>query len=103
MTGVQTCALPISTLTGNVAGSAPVFGVAGSDTNIDLALTPKGTGVVRGNGVAISAENGIYLNKQTVATSMTIPTGYSAKSAGPITISSGVTVTVSSGSKWAVL
>jgi hypothetical protein len=35
------------TVTGNVAGSAPVFSVAGSDTNIDLALTPKGTGLVR--------------------------------------------------------
>jgi hypothetical protein len=36
-----------ATLTGNVAGSAPAFGVAGSDTNIDLTLTPKGTGNVR--------------------------------------------------------
>lgn len=33
--------------TGNVAGSAPAFSVNGSDTNIDLALTPKGTGLVR--------------------------------------------------------
>ena len=33
-------------VTGNVAGSAPSFSVGGSDTNIDLALTPKGTGVV---------------------------------------------------------
>lgn len=32
---------------GNVAGSAPSFSVDGSDTNIDLALTPKGTGLVR--------------------------------------------------------
>jgi hypothetical protein len=34
-------------LTGSAAGSAPAFSVAGSDTNIDLALTPKGTGNVR--------------------------------------------------------
>jgi hypothetical protein len=33
--------------TGAATGSAPVFGVRGSDTNIDLALTPKGTGKVR--------------------------------------------------------
>jgi hypothetical protein len=32
---------------GSVAGSAPVLGVQGSDTNIDLTLTPKGTGNVR--------------------------------------------------------
>jgi hypothetical protein len=34
-------------LTGAAAGNAPVFSVAGSDTNIDIALTPKGTGKVR--------------------------------------------------------
>jgi len=32
---------------GSIAGSAPSLRVAGTDTNIDLALTPKGTGVVR--------------------------------------------------------
>ena len=36
-----------ASVTGNVAGSAPSFSVGGSDTNIDLALTPKGTGLVR--------------------------------------------------------
>jgi hypothetical protein len=35
------------TVTGNIAGASPAFGVAGSDTNIDLSLTPKGTGLVR--------------------------------------------------------
>ena len=34
-------------LGGSAAGSAPVLSVQGSDTNIDLALTPKGTGNVR--------------------------------------------------------
>jgi hypothetical protein len=33
--------------TGNIAGASPSFGVDGTDTNIDLALTPKGTGLVR--------------------------------------------------------
>ena len=33
--------------TGAAAGAAPRFGVEGSDTNIDLALNPKGTGTVR--------------------------------------------------------
>jgi hypothetical protein len=32
---------------GAIAGSAPSFSVRGSDTNIDLTLTPKGTGNVR--------------------------------------------------------
>jgi hypothetical protein len=41
-------------LTGSATGSGPIHSVAGSDTNIDLNLTTKGTGGVRfnvGNGV----------------------------------------------------
>ena len=45
----------------------------------------------------------IYENTQTVSSSYTITSGSSAMSAGPITISSGVTVTIPSGSKWVVL
>jgi len=46
-------AVNYGTVTGAAAGSAPVFGVAGSDTNIDLTLTPKGTGTVRTSGTGI--------------------------------------------------
>lgn len=35
------------TITGSVAGQAPTVGVSGTDTNINLALTPKGTGRVQ--------------------------------------------------------
>jgi hypothetical protein len=47
--------------------------------------------------------NGITVNSKTIATSYTIASGQSGVSAGPVTISSGVTVTVTSGSKWVVL
>ena len=46
---------------------------------------------------------GIIANVLTISTSFSIPSGYSAMSTGPITIASGVTVTVPSGSKWVVL
>ena len=46
---------------------------------------------------------GIYANSQTIGANYTIASGSSGMSAGPVTISSGVTVTVSSGSKWVVL
>jgi hypothetical protein len=36
-----------ATVTGSATGAAPAFSVAGTDTNIDLALTPKGTGRVK--------------------------------------------------------
>jgi len=90
-------------VTGAATTVSPKISSQGSDTNIDLTLTPKGTGVVRGQGVAVSSENGIFLSKQTVATSMTVAAGYSAMSSGPITVASGVTVTLSSGSRWVIL
>jgi len=52
---------------------------------------------------ALVASNGIVVNSQTVATSYTIAAGQSAMSSGPVTLSGGVVVTVSSGSRWVVL
>jgi hypothetical protein len=51
----------------------------------------------------VASSNGLLLNNMTVAASYTIPTGYSANSVGPVSISSGVTVTIPSGSRWLVL
>jgi hypothetical protein len=49
------------------------------------------------------ASNGLMVNNATIATSYTIATGYNASSVGPVTLSSGVSVTVPSGSRWVVL
>ena len=49
------------------------------------------------------ASNGIVVNSKTVSASYTIGTGDNAMSAGPVTVASGQTVTVSSGSRWVVL
>jgi hypothetical protein len=54
-------------------------------------------------GALVSATNGIVINSQTVAASYSIPSGSSAMSAGPITVASGQTVTIASGSRWVVL
>jgi hypothetical protein len=51
----------------------------------------------------VVASNGIVVNNRTIGTTFSIPSGYSATSAGPITISTGVTVTVPTGGKWVVL
>ena len=50
-----------------------------------------------------AASNGLFLNNMTVGTSFSIPSGYSASSVGPVVVSSGVTITVPSGSRWVVL
>lgn len=44
-----------------------------------------------------------YVNNRTVTTNYTLAANQSAMSTGPITINPGVTVTISSGSKWVVL
>jgi hypothetical protein len=49
------------------------------------------------------ANNGLHLNTQTISTSYTIPSTQSAMSAGPITLPSGVSVTLSAGARWVVL
>jgi hypothetical protein len=50
-----------------------------------------------------AASNGLVLNNLTVATNYSIPTGYSASSVGPVTVNSGISVTIPSGSRWVVL
>ena len=51
----------------------------------------------------VAASNGLVLNNSTVSTSYTIPTGYNASSVGPITINSGMVITVPSTQRWVVL
>ena len=51
----------------------------------------------------INASNGIVVNSQTVSASYTIATGSSGMSSGPVTVASGQSVTISSGSRWVVL
>jgi hypothetical protein len=51
----------------------------------------------------VVASNGIFVNSLTIATSYTIPAGSSGMSAGVISVSDGVTVTVSNGSRWVVV
>jgi hypothetical protein len=44
-----------------------------------------------------------FLNDNVVTTDYTIPVGKNAGSFGPITVNSGVTVTVPSGSNWVIV
>ena len=49
------------------------------------------------------AANGIFVNNATIGTSYTIASGYNGHSVGPVTLGSGVAVTVASGQRWLVL
>ena len=51
----------------------------------------------------VNATNGLLINSTTVNSSYTIAVGSNAFSVGPITVASGVSVTVSSGQRWVVI
>jgi hypothetical protein len=67
-------------------------------TKVQSAMIGGGTG---SNAFAPGVP--VYENTQTISSNYTIPTGSSAMSVGPITIASGVVVTIPSGSRWAIL
>ena len=51
----------------------------------------------------LNASNGLVVNSATVSASYSIPSGSNAMSVGPVTVASGQSVTVPSGSRWVVL
>ena len=84
--------------------SSFVLTLPATDTAVaGYALVSDGSGTLSW-GVAGGAENGVFWeNNQTVTSNYTITDGKNAGSFGPITIQSGVTVTVGSGETWTVV
>lgn len=70
-----------------------IFTENASGTVVEIGGGARGTG----------SDDVFYENGQTVNASYTISTNKNAMSTGPITIASGVSVTVPSGSRWVVL
>ena len=127
MTGVQTCALPISNTwevgLGTVTSGSPatlsrdtvLSNSSGTTAKINFANSvtawcdyPAGKAVYKAADDSVSApefaaSNGLLLNNATVGTSYSVPSGYNAVSAGPVSVASGVTVTLPSGSNWVVV
>jgi hypothetical protein len=87
------------TITGQNVSSTKLQYNPSTGTTSSPNLTATGTVT----GALVSATNGIVINSQTVSASYSIPSGSSAMSAGPITVASGQSVTVASGSRWVVL
>jgi len=108
--GVVTSFAPGATISNDTSTASnlyPLFAAATSGAattlytgNANLLYKPS-TGELTAR--APIAGNGIFVNNQTVATSYTIAAGFSGVSSGPVTVSGGATVTVSSGSRWAVV
>jgi hypothetical protein len=84
----------------NVELESACLAISYTDNGTEIASLEKSTGTYTAK--QLTASNGIVTNSKTIGTSFTIPSTDNASSAGPITIASGVTVTVSSGSRWVV-
>ena len=53
--------------------------------------------------VGSGTNRAFYVNDKTINYNYTIPTGKNAMTAGPVTVASGITVTVPVGSYWTVV
>lgn len=60
-------------------------------------------GSIGGGATGGGADQVFLENSQTVTTNYTLSTGKNAVSAGPVTINSGITVTIPAGASWAVV
>lgn len=82
------------------AAGSPSYGTSGQ------VLTSAGAGAAPTWSTPVSSNitaTGLWENAATISSNYTIGSGNNAVSAGPITIASGVTVTVPSGSVWAIV
>jgi hypothetical protein len=87
------------------AGQQGVTGPTGAASTVAGPTGPTGPAGSGGGGGATGGgtDQIFYQNGQTVTTDYTISTNYNAGTFGPITINSGVTVTIPSGSTWTVV
>jgi hypothetical protein len=93
-------------LSSSNAGSAVTFSAGTKDVFLTLAATKTIQREADGSVYGASGGNGdsvFYINGITVNANYTIPTNYNAGTFGPISIASGVTVTVPSGSVWSIV
>jgi len=92
-------------LTSGTTAEQPVSPTAGmirynTTTNNFEGYNGTAWGLIGGTNITAL---GFWENAQSITTNTSISSGYSASSAGPITIASGVTVTIPSGSRWVIL
>jgi len=88
-----------------VAAGSTAYTLPAADGTTGQMLSTNGSGTLSwatGGSSNITAQ-GLWENANTISSNYTIGTNNNATSAGPITIASGVTVTVPSGSRWVIV
>jgi trimeric autotransporter adhesin len=85
--------------TGSVAARLPI----GTTSQVLTVVSGKPAWAAAAGGGSNITALGMWENNRTISANYTVGTGNSSMSSGPITINSGVVVTVPSGSRWVVL
>lgn len=85
--------------------AVPAEGYLRYNTELDQfeGYSAAGWGSVGGGATGGGSDNVFFENDQIITTDYTITTGKNAVTVGPVTINSGVTVTIPAGSTWVVL
>ena len=91
------------TASGTTLSRDAVFDSSNSGSLVNFASGSKDVFVAYPAERAVIGGMGYVENSATISVSSTINTGNNAVSAGPVTVNSGITVTVPSGSRWVVV
>jgi hypothetical protein len=75
-----------------------------NSTNVQFEGYQGGVWGQLGGGATGGGGDQVFVQNQAIVTNnYTLTTGYNAESVGPVTINSGITVTIPSGQRWVIL
>ena len=91
------------TASGTTLSRDTVYDSSNSGSLVNFGAGTKDVFVTYPAPRAVTGSEGLVQNSATISTSYTMPTGFNAMSAGPVSVDSGISVTVPSGSRWIVV
>lgn len=103
--GTYTVSVSQTVSAGTAIADAPVVGMIryNNSTNAFEGYGQSGWSGIGGGATGAGGDEVFILNSKTITTSYSIPSTKNASSTGPLTVNSGVTITIPSGSRWVVL
>lgn len=91
------------TLSGTTLSRDSVLASSNSGSLVNFSAGTKDVFVTYPAGRSVTGATGLTENDTTITANYTITTGRNALSAGPLTVNTGVTITVPTGSVWTVV